>query len=78
MVSGSNEFAAGAKELGDRLYLNDGKGNFTKGFNTGLMGIFGSSSAVAPIDLNADGALDLVVGVLVGMLLGDVTFKKPL
>ena len=62
MTSGGNESGFGSPDLADRLYLNDGKGNFTKGFNTGLAGVFGSSSVVATLDLNADGALDLVTG----------------
>ena len=62
VTSGGNESGFGSLDLADRLYLNDGKGNFTKGFATGTVGVFGSSSSVAPIDLNADGALDLVVG----------------
>ena len=62
VTSGGNESGFGSPDLSDRLYLNDGKGNFTKGFHTGLAGIFGSSSVVATLDLNADGALDLIVG----------------
>jgi len=62
VTSGGNESGFGSPDLADRLYLNDGKGNFTKGFHTGLAGIFGSSSVVVPLDINADGALDLIVG----------------
>lgn len=62
VTSGGNESGFGSPDLADRLYLNDGKGNFTKGFHTGLAGVFGSSSVVAALDLNADGALDLVTG----------------
>jgi hypothetical protein len=62
VTSGGNESGFGSPDLADRLYLNDGKGNFTKGFHTGLAGVFGSSSVVASLDLNADGALDLVTG----------------
>ena len=62
VTSGGNESGFGSLDLADRLYLNDGNGNFTKGFHTGLAGVFGSSSVVASLDLNADGALDLVVG----------------
>lgn len=62
VTSGGNESGFGSPDLADRLYFNDGKGNFTKGFHTGLIGIFGSSSVVEPLDLNGDGAMDLVVG----------------
>ena len=30
IASGGNEFSPNSKDLQDRLYLNDGKGNFTK------------------------------------------------
>ena len=62
VTSGGNESGFGSPDLADRLYLNDGKGNFTKGFHTGLAGVFGSSSVVVTLDLNADGALDLITG----------------
>ncbi|MDA1267466.1 MAG: FG-GAP-like repeat-containing protein, partial [Bacteroidetes bacterium] len=62
VTSGGNESGFGNPDLADRLYLNDGKGNFSKGFQTGNAGIFGSSTVAVPLDLNADGALDLVVG----------------
>jgi hypothetical protein len=62
VTSGGNESGFGSLDLADRLYLNDGKGNFTKGFHTGLAGVFGSSSVVVTLDLNADGALDLITG----------------
>ncbi|MEY3648324.1 MAG: hypothetical protein RLZ13_1209 [Bacteroidota bacterium] len=62
VTSGGNESGFGSPDLADRLYLNDGRGNFTKGFHTGLAGVFGSSAFVVPMDINADGALDLVVG----------------
>ena len=34
VTSGGNESGFGSPDLSDRLYLNDGKGNFTKGFHT--------------------------------------------
>jgi hypothetical protein len=60
--SGGNEFPLNALDLADRLYLNDGKGNFTKSENSGLQSLRGSSSVVVPIDINEDGAMDLFVG----------------
>jgi hypothetical protein len=62
VTSGGNESGFGNLDLSDRLYLNDGKGNFSKGFYTGIMGVLGSSSVVEVLDFNGDGTLDLFVG----------------
>ncbi len=62
VTSGGNESGFGNLDLADRLYLNDGKGNLSKGFYSGIMGVFGSSSVVNVMDVNGDGALDLFVG----------------
>ena len=59
--SGGNEMPVGHRYMQDRLYLNDGKGNFelspraftANGFNT---------SVAVPIDVDQDGDLDLFVG----------------
>lgn len=59
--SGGNNHPAGSSEMQNRLYKNDGKGNFTwdaaalpfSGFNT---------SVVAANDFNGDGYVDLFVG----------------
>ena len=61
VASGGNESPLSSPDLTDRLYLNDGKGNFTKsqaGFETSAE----SSAVVLPLDLNEDGAMDLIVG----------------
>lgn len=62
VTSGGNESGLGSPDLADRLYLNDGKGNFTKNHQAGIATISASSSTVKLIDLNADGAMDLFVG----------------
>ncbi|MEO1479636.1 MAG: VCBS repeat-containing protein, partial [Bacteroidota bacterium] len=61
VVSGSNEFEANAPALVDRLYLNEGAGQFTRG--EGLLPTqYMSGSTVAPADFDQDGDLDLFVG----------------
>ena len=61
VASGSNEAEAGDRRYQDRLYLNDGKGNFTKD-EQALPEISASTGVVAPADFDRDGDLDLFVG----------------
>ncbi|MDO9552012.1 MAG: VCBS repeat-containing protein [Rhodonellum sp.] len=62
VTSGGNESGFGAIDLADRLYLNDGKGKFTKAQDSGIAGLKISSSVVKVFDMNGDGHLDIFVG----------------
>jgi hypothetical protein len=61
VVSGGYEFLVNDPKLQDRLYLNDGKGNFTKAPKGVLPNMLASGSKVYPIDYDKDGKQDLLV-----------------
>ena len=61
VTSGGNEFKANSENYQDRIYLNDGKGNFTKDKNA-LPESFQSNSTVAQVDIDNDGDLDFFIG----------------
>lgn len=60
VVSGGNEFARKSPNRQPRLYLNDGKGNFTR--SSGMAEIFLNGACVSIADLDADGDLDMFLG----------------
>lgn len=71
VVSGGSEFNEGSDMYQDRLYLNDGKGGFTK---TTLPATVSSGSSIVPFDVDGDGDLDLFRG---GQIMAHTYPKAP-
>ena len=63
VCSGGNEFSPNSTALINRLYINDGKGSFTKSPQVLPYYIFESTSCVRAADYDSDKDLDLFVGV---------------
>jgi len=61
IASGGSEYKIGSKQLKDRVYINDGNGNFSKN-EKALPAIFQSSQCVKASDIDNDGDLDIFVG----------------
>ncbi len=61
VTSGGNEWMMPGPELQDRLYINDGKGNFTKA-EAALPAEVYNGTCVVAADFDHDNDLDLFVG----------------
>ncbi len=61
-AGGSNEFPAGSTNYRDRLWMNDGKGNFTLDTTGAVPVNYTSKSCVKAADFDHDGDLDLFIG----------------
>jgi hypothetical protein len=61
VASGGNEFFGPDPHLQPRVYINNGKGGFTK-LDHAFDSIYLNASCVVPYDFNGDGAVDLFIG----------------
>jgi enediyne biosynthesis protein E4 len=61
VASGGNQVALGSLYLAPRLYLNDGKGNFTRSFN-GWPTLSINASCIRAGDYDGDGLQDVFIG----------------
>jgi len=62
VVSGGSEFTERSENLKDRIYINDGAGNFTRLNSTDINDYTISGKTVTKIDFDKDGDYDLIVG----------------
>ncbi len=60
VASGGNEYIGKSDALLDRLYINDGHGNFTRSMT--LPPMYGNKSVVCSADFDGDGHQDLFIG----------------
>jgi hypothetical protein len=61
VASGGNEFYGNDPHNTPRVYLNDGKANFTK-LENAFDSLYLTASCVVPYDFNGDGYMDLFIG----------------
>lgn len=61
VVGSGGNIPGDAKNYTNRIYINDGKGNFSKSPNT-LKSINTNVSVIAPYDFDGDGDVDLFIG----------------
>lgn len=62
VVSGGSEFTSRSPQLKDRVYFNDGNGNFTKSVYAEMDNYTISGKTVTKIDFDQDGDQDIIVG----------------
>lgn len=62
VVSGGNEFLERAEQYQDRIYINDGAGNFERKGSSEIDNYTISGKSVTKIDFDQDGDTDLIVG----------------
>ena len=62
VVSGGNEFNQRSEYLKDRIYLNDGNGNFSRSNQSEISDYTISGKTVSKIDFDKDGDQDLIIG----------------
>ncbi|MGF2412942.1 VCBS repeat-containing protein [Ferruginibacter sp.] len=61
VASGGNEFYAKEQWLQPRVYLNNGKGNFTR-LDNAFPDVYGTQSCIKASDFNKDGFIDFFIG----------------